>query len=272
MTVHPLLYENHVQPTVQALKELTKRHYWGDEIVTRSLDFMRSCKSWAEEGKVEGETEMLEGEAAKQEWKDQYEKLQQCLTDPDGTLPVDTATATEFVALHKTLRNDTLESSVMSLNDVKARALEIFESKLDTLLDTPGLQSQLPDLEEDSYILHAHLAQIEGPPVTLHFQSDSYYPARILGLNDCLEYSAALSHLQQTSLHKLSRPLRDHVWHEAREASILLADTTRMQLLDYQNMTHTTGNAHEIEIKVTSYTNHAQLPTGHRRSGQETER
>jgi hypothetical protein len=254
MTVHPLFYKYHVQPTVQTLEEITGRHYWGDEIVTRSRKFMEACKSWAEEGKVEWETDILEGEAAEQEWEDQYEKLQQCLTNPDGTLPVDTSTATKFVALHETLRNDTLKSLAMSLNDVKARALGIFESKLDTLLATPGLKSQLPDLEEDSYILHAHLAQINGPPVRLYIQSDSYSPARILDAFDCLEHSAALSHLQQTSLQKVPQCFRGQAWHEAREASILLAHTTRMQLLDYQNMTHTTGNAPEIEIKDTSYT------------------
>jgi len=245
MTVHPLVYQDYVKRVVGDLDDLLMRHYWGDEVATRSRTFMESCESWAKQGRVGSDTEMLEGEAAEQDWQDQYTTLQQCLTDPNNeVLPEESAV--KLAQLHTKLRNKTLGSLVLPLTDIKATALRILWNNVITIVQTnagdPDIQTQRQDLKAKSQLQVDHSARIRGPTVRLLTEYDGFHCVTLLDADACFEHCAALSHAQRMSLRNLPVSLHDEDWQEAEEASKLLADTTRMQLLDYQNNTHATDN------------------------------
>lgn len=234
-----------MEPVVQSLNDLLMRHYWGDEIATRSRIFMESSRSWAEQGRVESATEMLEGEAAEQDWQDQHTTLQQCLTHRNN-VALPGYVASQLAALHTALRDDTLGSLAMPLADLKRTALKIFMANANSILEANAgnaeVEAELQDLKEKSEILNGHSTLIWGPTVQLLTGYDGFHCVTLLDADACVEHCAALSHAQRTSLRNLPVSLQDEDWQEATEASKLLADTTRRQLLDYQNNTHATDN------------------------------
>lgn len=206
---------------------------------------MESCRSWAEQGKVESDTEMLEGEAAEQDWQDQHNTLQQCLTDSNNvSLPG--YAASQLAALHTALRDDTLGSLVMPLADLKRTALKIFMANVNSIFEANAgnakVEAELQDLKEKSKILNGHATLIRGPTVRLLTGFDGFHCVTMLDTDACLEHCAVLSHAQRTSLRNLPVSMQDEDWQEAEEASNLVADTTRWQVLDYQNNTHATDN------------------------------
>lgn len=181
---------------------------------------------------------MLEGDAAKQDWEEQYTTLQQCLIDPDNeALPEKPAIT--LAQLHTTLRDDTLRALAMPLTDIKATALKVFIIKVNSFLDSHAGYSEseieLQGLREKSHIQYSHCSRIQGPTIRLLTEFDGCHPVRYLAADDCLEYSAALSYTLRMSLRSLPDSLRNEAWQEAEEASMLLTDTTHTQLRDYQN-------------------------------------
>lgn len=165
MTVHPFVYRDYVEPVVESQNKHLPRNYWGDEIVTRSQVFMKASRSWAEQGKVEHGTEMLEGDAAKQDWEEQYTTLQQCLTDPNNEVLPEKPAIT-LAQLHTTLRDDTLRALAMPLTDIKATALKVFIIKVNSFLDSYAgyseMEIELQGLREKPHIGTATVLAFKG--------------------------------------------------------------------------------------------------------------